>query len=75
MEEQACPDCRRRAHGGAQFNLMFKTFMGPVEDTASTVFLRPETAQGIFVNFTNVLDTARQKAPLRHRADRQELPE
>ena len=42
---------------------MFKTFMGPVEDTASTVFLRPETAQGIFVNFANVLDTARQKLP------------
>jgi glycyl-tRNA synthetase len=46
-----------------QFNLMFKTFMGPVEDTASTVFLRPETAQGIFVNFHSVLTTARQKVP------------
>jgi glycyl-tRNA synthetase len=46
-----------------QFNLMFKTFMGPVEDTASTVYMRPETAQGIFVNFQNVLTTARQRLP------------
>ncbi|MGD9765670.1 MAG: glycine--tRNA ligase [Candidatus Binatia bacterium] len=46
-----------------QFNLMFKTFMGPVEDTASTVYMRPETAQGIFVNFKNVQTTSRQKMP------------
>ncbi len=46
-----------------QFNLMFKTFMGPVEDTASTVFMRPETAQGIFVNFQNVQTAARLKIP------------
>ncbi|MGH7790364.1 MAG: glycine--tRNA ligase [Candidatus Binatia bacterium] len=45
------------------FNLMFKTFMGPVEDTASVVYMRPETAQGIFVNFKNVQTTARQKIP------------
>ncbi len=45
------------------FNLMFKTFMGPMEDTASTVFMRPETAQGIFVNFQNILTTARQRIP------------
>ena len=63
--EQAgkCPDCGGEVTEARQFNLMFKTFMGPVEDTASTVFLRPETAQGIFVNFQNVLDTARQKIP------------
>ncbi len=42
---------------------MFKTFMGPVEDTASVVYLRPETAQGIFVNFQNVLNASRQKIP------------
>ena len=42
---------------------MFKTFMGPVEDTASTVYLRPETAQGIFANFANVIDTQRVKLP------------
>ncbi len=45
------------------FNLMFKTFMGPVEDSAATVYLRPETAQGIFVNFENVQTTTRKKLP------------
>src|ERR1019366_10488275 len=44
-------------------NLMFKPFMGPVEDTANVVFMRPETAQGIFVNFLNVLNASRQKVP------------
>ena len=42
---------------------MFKTFMGPVEDTASQIYLRPETAQGIFVNFPNVLNSTRKKLP------------
>ena len=46
-----------------QFNLMFKTFMGPVEDSAAVVYLRPETAQGIFINFKNVLQFARKKPP------------
>jgi len=46
-----------------QFNLMFRTFMGPMEDTAAVVYLRPETAQGIFVNFLNVLQGSRQKVP------------
>jgi glycyl-tRNA synthetase len=45
------------------FNLMFKTFVGPVEDESGTVFLRPESAQGIFVNFKNVMDSARVKPP------------
>ncbi len=45
------------------FNLMFKTFIGAVEDPSSVVYLRPETAQGIYVNFKNVLDTSRQKIP------------
>ena len=45
------------------FNLMFKTFMGPVEDDASVVYLRPETAQGTYVNFLNVQGTARQRVP------------
>jgi glycyl-tRNA synthetase len=45
------------------FNLMFKTFIGPVEETGSTVYLRPESAQGIFVNFKNVMESARQKVP------------
>ncbi len=46
-----------------QFNLMFKTFMGPVEDSASVAYLRPETAQGIYVNFLNVQQATRQKIP------------
>jgi glycyl-tRNA synthetase len=46
------------------FNLMFKTFMGPVEDEASTIYLRPETAQGMFVNFENVVAISRKKLPL-----------
>ena len=45
------------------FNLMFKTFMGPVEETAAIVYLRPETAQGIYVNFLNVQQAMRQKVP------------
>ena len=45
------------------FNLMFKTFMGPVEEQASVVYLRPETAQGIYVNYLNVLNSSRQKVP------------
>ena len=47
----------------AMFNLMFKTFMGPVEDDAAVTYLRPETAQGIFVNFDNVLQSMRLKLP------------
>jgi len=46
-----------------RFNLMFKTFMGPVEEESALVYLRPETAQGIFVNFLNVLGSARRKLP------------
>ena len=46
-----------------QFNLMFKTHMGPIEDSGSIAYLRPETAQGIFVNFQNVQSTSRQKIP------------
>ena len=45
------------------FNLMFKTFMGPVEESAATIYLRPETAQGIYVNYLNVLNSSRQKVP------------
>ncbi|HET6681621.1 MAG TPA: glycine--tRNA ligase, partial [Gemmatimonadaceae bacterium] len=45
------------------FNLMFKTFMGPVEESAATIYLRPETAQGIYVNFVNVQQSTRQKIP------------
>lgn len=61
----ACPKCGTRDSFTAQrdFNLMFKTQMGAMEDTASTVYLRPETAQGIFVNFLNVQSTMRKKLP------------
>ncbi len=60
-----CPSCSvvGRFTEPRLFNLMFKTFMGPVEDAASVVYLRPETAQGIFVNFENVLNTTRKRLP------------
>ncbi len=60
----ACADCGNSNFTGVrQFNLMFKTFQGVNEDTANTVYLRPETAQGIFVNFKNVQRTTRMKVP------------
>jgi len=59
-----CPACGKGdLTEPRQFNLMFKTFMGPVEDEAAVVYLRPETAQGIFVNFDNVLQSTRRKLP------------
>jgi len=58
-----CPECGGELTEARQFNLMFRTFIGPVEDTASTIYLRPETAQGIFSNFANVIDTQRVKLP------------
>ncbi len=64
-ESGACPNCGAKDSftEARQFNLMFKTYVGPVEDDASVAFLRPETAQGIFVNFLNVQTTARKKPP------------
>jgi glycyl-tRNA synthetase len=60
-----CPACGTRGSLTAprMFNLMFKTFMGPVEEDAAVVYLRPETAQGIYVNYLNVLQGSRQKVP------------
>ncbi len=59
-----CPDCGNCNFTGVrQFNLMFKTFQGVTEDSTNTVYLRPETAQGIFVNFLNVQRTSRMKVP------------
>jgi glycyl-tRNA synthetase len=59
-----CPDCGKgELTAPRQFNLMFKTFMGPVEDDAAVAYLRPETAQGIFVNFENVQQSMRLKLP------------
>jgi len=63
LESSVCTSCGGELSAPRQFNLMFKTFMGPVEDEASIVYLRPETAQGIFVNFENVLNTTRKKLP------------
>jgi glycyl-tRNA synthetase len=60
-----CPSCGMKDVFGEprMFNLMFKTFMGPVEDSSATVYIRPETAQGIYVNFLNVQGAARQQVP------------
>ncbi|MBQ4288988.1 MAG: glycine--tRNA ligase [Clostridia bacterium] len=65
-ENIPCPSCGAKASFTPirKFNLMFKTFQGVNEDTASQIYLRPETAQGIFVNFKNVLRTTRRKMPM-----------
>ena len=63
ITEPTCPNCGGELTEPRRFNLMFKTFMGPVEDDASIVYLRPETAQGIYVNFLNVQGPSRQKVP------------
>jgi glycyl-tRNA synthetase len=71
LEEAICPkrkkpineDCKSNFTDQRSFNLMFKTFMGPVEDDAHQVFMRPETAQGIYVNFHNVRECSRRKVP------------
>lgn len=63
-KEVPCPECGKSNYTGIrQFNLMFKTFQGVTEDSQSEIFLRPETAQGIFVNFNNVQRTSRKKIP------------
>jgi glycyl-tRNA synthetase len=65
IQDDQCPVCGSK-DGFTEprnFNLMFKTFMGPVEEDANVVYLRPETAQGIYVNFQNVVTTARQRVP------------
>ena len=63
LEGDSCPACGGELTEPHMFNLMFKTFMGPIEEAANLVYLRPETAQGIFVNFSNVLDTTRKRLP------------
>src|SRR3984893_4273932 len=64
-ESGACPKCGAKGSftEARQFNLMFKTYVGPVEDDAAVAYLRPETAQGIFVNFLNVQTATRKKPP------------
>ena len=60
-----CPNCSKENFTDIRkFNLMFKTFQGVTEDSTSTIYLRPETAQGIFVNFKNVMRTTRRKLPM-----------
>lgn len=64
LKDKKCPNCgSKNLSEPRQFNLMFKTHMGPVEDTGSVVYLRPETAQGIFVNFGNCQQSSRYKIP------------
>ena len=63
LEGEVCPACGGELTEARQFNLMFKTFMGPVETDAAVVYLRPETAQGIYVNAENVQTVSRLKVP------------
>ncbi len=65
LDSDVCPNCGVPGQftEARMFNLMFKTFIGPVENEAAVVYLRPETAQGIFVNFENVVTTMRRKLP------------
>ena len=61
--ELRCPECGGELTEPRNFNLMFETHMGPVEEEGSLLFLRPETAQGIFLNFKNALQTSRKRPP------------
>nr|WP_281283443.1 glycine--tRNA ligase [Thiospirochaeta perfilievii] len=63
VDNKECPECGGELTEPRNFNLMFSTQMGAVEDSSMKVYLRPETAQGIFVNFKNVVDTSRVKIP------------
>ena len=63
LEKPSCPECNGKLTKPKKFNLMFKTFMGPAEESVNVVYLRPETAQGIFINFKNIMDTMRPKLP------------
>ena len=63
LQGETCPDCGGELTEGKMFNLMFKTFAGPIEGDNAIVYLRPETAQGIFVNLANVMETTRKKPP------------
>lgn len=63
IEGKNCPECKGELGEAKQFNLMLKTFLGPVEDKDSAVYFRPETAQAMFVDFKNVQETSRKKLP------------
>ena len=58
-----CPECSGELTESRPFNLMFKTHQGPVEDSSNVIYIRPETAQGMFVNFLNILDSRHPKLP------------
>ncbi len=58
-----CPDCKGDLGEEKKFNMMFKTQIGALEDSSATVYLRPETAQGMFVNFKNIVDSFHPKLP------------
>jgi len=64
-DPHTCPNCGAKDSftEPRQFNLMFKTYAGPIEESAAEVYLRPETAQGMFINFNNVLTTSRKRPP------------
>ena len=63
LEGESCPSCGGELTEARMFNLMFRTHVGSVEDEAAVAYLRPETAQGIYVNFQNVIKPSRQKVP------------
>jgi len=63
LKKNKCPDCGGELTRAKKFNLMMKTFVGPVEDEAAETYLRAETCQGIYVNFKNILQSMRQKLP------------
>lgn len=63
IDAKKCPDCGGQLTESKQFNLMLKTFLGPVEDAENTVYFRPEIAQAMFVDFKNVLEVTRQRLP------------
>jgi glycyl-tRNA synthetase len=63
LAEKKCPECGGELTDMRKFNLMFKTHIGPAEDSASVIYLRPETAQGIYVNYKNIIQSHRMKIP------------
>lgn len=63
LKEDKCPDCEGELTTERKFNILVKTFIGPVEDTSTQAYLRGETAQGIFINFKNIIDTFHPKIP------------
>jgi glycyl-tRNA synthetase len=63
LAQKKCPDCGGELTDTRKFNLMFKTNIGPVEDSSSVIYLRPETAQGIYVNYKNIIQSNRMKIP------------